>query len=52
MARFSLAATRAVSRIYIRMEFELRFENYALGVRQPYRNDDATRRVSHEIGRD
>ena len=52
MSRFSLAATRAVSRIYIRMEFGLRFQNYTLGVRQPCRNDDATRRVAHEIGRD
>jgi hypothetical protein len=32
MARFCLVATRAVSRIYIRMKFELRFQNYALGV--------------------
>src|ERR1700730_1881152 len=52
MPRFSLVATRAVSRIYIRMELGLRFQNYTLGVRQPYRNDDATRRVAHEIGRD
>jgi hypothetical protein len=39
-------------RTYIRMEFGLRFQNYTLGVRQPCRNDDATRRVAHEIGRD
>ncbi len=53
MARFSLVATPGcVPIIYTRMEFELRFQNYTLGVRRPYRNDDATRRVAHGIGRD
>jgi hypothetical protein len=32
------------------MQFGLRFQNdIRFGVRQPYRNDDATRRVFHEI---
>lgn len=29
----------------------MRFQNHTLGVRQPCRNGDVTRRVAHETGR-